>query len=445
LSGLDRIREAARRDKNLRFTSLMHHITIELLREAYKALKRDAAPGIDEVTWQQYGEELEGNLSSLHQRVQSGRYRAKPSKRIWLPKPDGRQRPIGIAALEDKIVQQAVVWVLSQIYEEDFKGFSYGFRPGRSQHNALDALWVGITQRKVNWVLDADIRSFFDTVDHEWLMKFVGHRIADPRILRLIRKWLKAGVSEDGQWSRTNVGTPQGAVISPILANIYLYYVLDLWVSHWRKSQALGEVIIVRYADDLVMGFQYRSEAERFLQALRERMSQFGLELHHEKTRLIEFGRFAAANRAARGEGKPETFDFLGFTHICATTRKRNRFTVRRKTIAKRLRAKIKAVRIEFMRQRHNPIPVQGKWVRSVVQGHFNYYAVPGNKQSIDAFRTEIIKGWLYALRRRSQKARSLTWERIKRLVKTWVPTAKIRHPYPNLRLRVTKPKVGAV
>jgi len=247
---LDRIREAARRDKNLRFTSLMHQITIDLLREAYNALKRNAAPGIDEVTWRQYREGLEGNLSNLHQSVQSGRYRAKPSKRIWLPKPDGRQRPIGIAVLEDKIVQQAVVLILNQIYEEDFKGFSYGFRPGRSQHNALDAVWVGITQRKVNWVLDADIRSFFDTVDHEWLMKFLEHRITDPRLLRLIRKWLRAGVSEDGQWSKTTVGTPQGAVISPMLANIYLHYVLDLWVHNWRKKQAFGEVIIVRYADD---------------------------------------------------------------------------------------------------------------------------------------------------------------------------------------------------
>jgi len=441
LSGLDRIREAARRDKNLRFTSLMHHVTVDLLREAYNALKRDAAPGIDGVTWQQYGNKLEENLSNLHQRVQSGRYRATPSKRVWLPKPDGKQRPIGIAVLEDKIVQQAVVWVLNQIYEEDFVGFSYGFRPGRSQHNALDALWVGITQRKVNWVLDADIRSFFDTVDHEWLMKFMEHRIADSRVLRLIRKWLRAGVSEEGQWSKTTVGTPQGAVASPILANIYLHYVFDLWVNHWRKRQALGEVVVVRYADDLVMGFQYRNEAERFLQALQERLAKFGLTIHQEKTRLIEFGRFAAANRAERGDGKPETFDFLGFTHICATTRKNNRFTVRRKTIAKRLQGKARAVRVEIMRRRHEPVPEQGKWLRSVVQGHLNYYAVPGNKQSIDAFRTEVIKGWLHALRRRSQKSRSLTWERIKRLVTTWIPTAKILHPYPSQRLYVTNPR----
>ncbi len=440
LNRLDRIREAARRDKNLRFTSLMHHITVDFLRDSFNALKRDVAPGVDNVTWRQYGEELETHLPDLHERVQSGRYRAKPSKRIWIPKSDGRQRPIGIAVLEDKVVQQAVVRVLNQIFEEDFLGFSYGFRPGRNQHNALDALWVGITQRKVNWVLDADICSFYDTIDHGWLVKFVEHRIADPRLLRLIRKWLRAGVSEDGKWSKTEVGTPQGSVISPVLANIYLHYVLDLWVSNWRKS-AHGDVIIVRYADDWVMGFQYRKEAERFLHELQGRMAKFGLEPHPEKTRLIEFGRFAAANRSKRGEGKPETFDFLGFTHICAKTRKDKRFIIRRKTIAKRLRAKVKEVKEEILRRRHEPVPELGKWLRSVVQGHLNYYAVPGNKQSTDAFRSEVMRGWFRALRRRSQKARNLTWERFKRLVRTWLPTSRVKHPYPNQRLCVTNPR----
>lgn len=440
MNGLDRIGEAARRDTTIRFTSLMHHVTNNLLREAYAALKRDAASGVDDETWQQYGEQLENRLQDLHERVQNGTYRAKPSKRIWIPKPDGRERPIGLAALEDKIVQQAVVWVLNQIYEEVFLGFSYGFRPKRSQHNALDALWVGITQRKVSWVLDADIRGFFDVISHEWLLKFLGHRIADQRLLRLIRKWLRAGVSEDGQWSKTVVGTPQGAVISPILANIYLHYVLDLWVNSRRKG-ASGDVIIVRYADDFVIGFQYRKQAEHFLQALQERMSRFGLELHQEKTRLIEFGRFAAANRERRGKKKPETFDFLGFTHICAKTRKTGRFAVRRKTIAKRLRAKAKEVRKEIMRRRHVPVPDQGRWLRSVLNGHLNYYAVPGNKKSIDTFRTEVMRGWFRALRRRSQKARKLTWERFKRLVKTWLPTAKVRHPYPNQRLCVNNPR----
>jgi RNA-directed DNA polymerase len=441
LNGLDRIREAAARDRNLRFTSLMHHITEELLREAYYALKRDAATGVDDVTWHEYGEGLENRITDLHDRVQSGRFRAKPSKRVWIPKPDGRQRPIGITALEDKIIQQAAVRVLNHIYEKDFLGFSYGFRPERSQHNALDAIWVGITQRKVSWVLDADIKSFFDTINHAWLMKFLERRIGDPRMLRLIRKWLRAGVSEDGEWSKTEVGTPQGSVISPLLSNIYLHYVLDEWVQAWRKSKAIGEIIIVRYADDFVMGFQYQREAERFLEEMKERFAEHGLEIHSEKTRLIEFGRFAEANRIERREGKPETFDFLGFTHICSRTLKGNRFTIRRRTIAKRLRAKLKAVRTEIIRRRHEPVPVLGKWLRSVMRGHLNYFAVPGNKKALDAFRTEINKAWLYALRRRSHKARNLTWDRMKRLIKTWIPTAKIKHPYPNQRLCVNHPR----
>ena len=441
MNGLDRIREAAARDRSLRFTNLMHHITEEMLREAYYALKRDAAAGVDEVTWHEYGDGMENRFRELHDRVQSGRYRAKPSKRAWKPKPDGRQRPIGIAALEDKIVQQAAVWVLSQIYEVDFLGFSYGFRPERSQHNALDAIWVGITQRKVNGVLDADIKSFFDTIHHAWLMKFLECRIADSRMRRLIRKWLRAGVSEDGEWSKTEVGTPQGSVISPLLSNIYLHYVLDTWVQDWRKTKAGGEVIIVRYADDFIMGFQYRREAERFLKEMKERFAEHGLEIHGEKTRLIEFGRFAETNRAERGEGKPERFDFLGFTHSCGRTLKGNRFTVRRKTIATRLRAKLKAVRRELISRRHEPVPELGTWLRSVVQGHLNYFAVPGNKKAIDAFRTEINKAWLYALRRRSHKARSLTWDRMKCLIKTWIPTAEIKHPYPNQRLCVNYPR----
>jgi group II intron reverse transcriptase/maturase len=390
---------------------------------------------VDDVTWEQYGEQMETSLPNLHERVQNGSYRAKPSKRIWIPKPDGRQRPIGIAALEDKIVQQAAVQVLNQIYEETFLGFSYGFRPGRHQHNALDAIWVGIMRRKVGWVLDADIKGFFDAIDHTWLMRFVEHRIADPRMLMLIRKWIRAGVSEDGEWSRTKVGTPQGAVISPLLANIYLHYALDLWANSWRK-RARGDVIIVRYADDWITGFQYRGEAERFQQELRNRLAKFGLEMHHEKTRLIEFGRFAASNRTQRGEGKPETFDFLGFTHICAGTTK-GKFIVRRKTITKRQRTKLKAIRKEIIRRRHEPVPEQGKWIRSVVLGYFNYYAVPGNKRSMDSFRSEVAKAWYRALRRRSQKGIRTTWERIKRLLKTWLPTAKNRHPYPNQRLRV--------
>ena len=434
-SGLDRIRQVACRDRHLRFTNLMHHVTVDLLREAYFALKRNVSPGVDGVTWEEYGRELEARLPDLHDRVQSGRYRAQPSKRSWIPKPDGRQRPLGIATLEDKIVQQAVVWVLNEIYEQDFLGFSYGFRPGRGPHNALDAVWVGITRRKVNWVLDVDIRSFFDTIDHGWLRKLLEVRIADCRILRLIAKWLRAGVSEDGTWLKTEVGSPQGAVISPLLANVYLHYVLDQWVQRWRTQQAKGDVIVVRYADDVVMGFQHQTEAERFLTELRDRLAEHGLKLHQGKTRLIEFGRFAAANRAARGEGKPETFAFLGFTHICARRRSDGGFTVLRKTIGRRLRQKVKEVREMLMRHRHKPVPEQGRWLRSVVQGFLNYHAVPGNRTAIDAFRTQINRAWLRALRRRSQKGQKLTWSRMTRLIATWIPTAKVLHPYPNQRL----------
>ncbi|MGC9523796.1 MAG: group II intron reverse transcriptase/maturase [Anaerolineae bacterium] len=436
-SALDRVREAARRDAKQQFTNLLNHLKVDLLRQACGALKHDAAAGVDEVTWKEYGERLEERLLDLQDRIQGGRYRAKPSKRDWIPKPDGKQRPIGITSLEDKIVQKALVLVLQQIYEEDFLDFSYGFRPKRSQHNALDALYVAITQRKVSWVLDADIRGFFDTLDHKWLMKFVEHRIADPRVLRLIRKFLRAGVSEDGQWSKTEVGTPQGAVISPLLANIYLHYVLDLWVHWWRRHHAKGEVYIVRYADDFVLGFQHRSDAQRFQNELIQRLAKFGLELHPEKTRLIEFGRFAAANRKKRGEGKPETFDFLGFTHYCAKRRSNGSFTLRRKTIAKRQRSKLKEVRQKLGRRSHLPISMQGRWLGSVIRGHVKYYAVPGNFDAVNAFCREVVKAWLKALRRRSQKGRSLTWPRFERWVEKWIPKVRIVHPYPNQRFCV--------
>ena len=440
LSGLDRVREAARKDKRVRFSALLHHVTVGLLRNSYYELKKQAAPGVDGVTWQQYGTGLEERLVDLHARVHRGDYRAQPSKRAYILKEDGRQRPLGIASLEDKIVQQAVATVLNCIYEEDFKGFSYGFRPSRSAHDALDALWVGLTRKKVSWVLDADIRGFFDNLNHEWMLKFLQHRIADRRVLRLVGKWLSAGVSEEGTWSETKVGTPQGAVISPLLANIYLHYVLDLWAHRWREKHAFGDVILVRYADDFVMGFQHRAEAERFLEALREQLRKFGLELHPEKTRLIEFGRFAVENRKQRGEGKPETFNFLGFTHICGTTRTTGQFTVRRKTIAKRLRAKLRDVKEQLRRRAHEPVDRTGAWLRSVVQGYFNYHAVPMNYGSLATFRYQVALGWRRALSRRSQRAR-VTWARVASLVARWLPRPCILHPYPSARFAVTHPR----
>jgi group II intron reverse transcriptase/maturase len=384
------------------------------------------------VTWTDYGQDLEANLQDLHGRVQSGRYRAKPSRRVYIPKADGRQRPLGIASLEDKIVQRAVVGVLNAVYEVDFRGFSYGFRPGRSPHNALDALAVGITKRRVNWVLDADIRDFFGQLDQSWLRRFLGHRIADKRVLRLIDKWLAAGVIEDGDWSATEEGSPQGASVSPLLANVYLHFVYDLWVDWWRRRQARGEVITVRFADDFIVGFEYEEDARRFLDELRERLAKFGLELHPDKTRLIEFGRHAARLRKARGAGRPETFDFLGFTHICATSRA-GRFWIRRITIAKRLRAKLKAVNEKLKRRRHEPIPVQGQWLRSVVQGHLAYYAVPGNTDAVSAFWFHAARHWFKALRRRSQRTR-INWDRMNRIATRWLPQVRVMHPFPEVR-----------
>jgi group II intron reverse transcriptase/maturase len=433
--GLDRVREAAKRDKGLCFTNLLHHITVEQLFSAYKQLNPKAASGVDNVTWSEYGEGLHERLSVLQDQIQSGIYRARPSKRVWIPKADGQQRPIGIAALEDKVVQHALAEILQAIYEEEFLGFSYGFRPGRSQHKALDAIYVAITRRKVNWVLDADIRSFYDSLEHEWLMKFVAHRIADRRVLRLIRKFLRAGVSEDGKWSKTVVGTPQGAVISPLLANIYLHYVLDLWVNRWRKHRAQGEVYIVRYADDFVMGFQNHSDARIFRIELAERLAEFGLELHKDKTRLIEFGRYAASDLKKRGEGKPESFDFLGFTHICA--RHKGKYRLYRKTISKRMREKLKSVRVILRQNRHRSVTDQGRWLRRVVQGYFNYHCIPGNRKAMEAFRTQIGYAWIRALRDRSQKGKSLTWQRMQRWMEKWIPRPRVRHPYPDQRLCV--------
>ncbi len=435
-SALARVREAAERDKQVRFTALLHHVyNVEHLRAAYHALKRDAAAGIDGETWQHYGEALEENLGDLSGRLKRGAYRAKPVKRTYIPKADGRQRPLGIPTLEDKVVQRTTVDVLNAIYETDFLGFSYGFRPGRSPHNALDALYAGLLTRKVNWVLDADIRGFFEAIDHEWLVKFVEHRVADRRVVRLIQKWLNAGVLEDGTRTWSEKGTPQGGSVSPLLANVYLHYAFDLWVRRWRKTRAEGDVIVVRYADDFIVGFQYREEAERFLAELRERFAKFGLELHPEKTRLLEFGPYAAENRRRAGTGKPETFDFLGFTHICGKKRS-GRFTVVRQTIRKRLQAKLSAVKAELRRRLHEPIPEVGAWLASVITGHINYYGVPMNWPALVIFRFQVGRLWYRALRRRSQTAR-LTWERMRRLIQRWLPRPRITHPYPLRRLGV--------
>ena len=437
--GLRVVRQTARERKQERFTALLHHLNIGLLRDRFYALKRQASPGIDGVTWQEYETGLEDRLTDLHSRVHRGVYRAQPSRRVYIPKADGRQRPLGVTALEDKIVQQAVVTILNQIYEVDFKGFSYGFRPGRSPHQALDALAVGIQWKRVNWVLDADIRGFFDNMNHEWIMKFIEHRVADRRVLRLIQKWLKAGVSEDGQWSETKLGTPQGAVISPLLANVYQHHVFDLWVEAWRKKVAKGDVIVVRYADDLVLGFQYRTEAERFLREFRERLAKFGLELHADKTRLIEFGRFAARDRKQRGQGKPETFTFLGFTHYCGQRNSNGAFIVWRITAKRRMAAKLKAIKAELQRRKHHRTTEVGAWLRKVVLGYYQYHAVPGNSTQLRIFARRVCWLWRTVLVRRSQRAQ-VGWDRLYPLLSRWIPRPRVLHPYPMARFAVIHP-----
>jgi RNA-directed DNA polymerase len=433
-AGLERVRQAAKRNRKQRFTALLHHVyDVERLRAAYAALKRDAAAGIDGETWRHYGEALETNLQDLAARVKRGAFRASPVRRVYIAKADGRQRPLGVPTLEDKIVQRAVVAVLNAVYEQDFLGVSYGFRPGRSPHHALDALTVGIETRRVNWVLDADIRGFFDTLNHEWLIRFVEHRIGDRRVVRLITKWLRAGVLEDGTHTWSEVGTVQGGSISPLLANIYLHYVFDLWVQRWRTRHAQGDVVVVRFADDFVVGFEHREEAVRFLTELRERFARFGLALHPDKTRLIEFGRCADRNRRGRGDGKPETFNFLGFTHTCSTTRK-GRFTVLRQTMRRKWQAKLQAVKTELRRRLHTPIPEQGAYLRAVLLGHTRYYGVPRNAPRLHAFRHALVRLWRATLMRRSQTV-YVPWTRMTRLGRRWLPCPHICHPYPNQRL----------
>jgi group II intron reverse transcriptase/maturase len=436
-SALGRVQEVATKGKGKRFTALLHHVNVERLRSVFHAMKKSAAPGIDGMTWDKYAENLDENIKGLNRRLHQGAYRARPSRRVYIPKADGRQRPLGIASLEDKIAQGAVVEVLNAIYEKDFLGFSYGFRPGRNQHQALDALYIGIRYRKVNWVLDADIRGFFDAINHEWMQKFLEHRIGDKRVLRLIQKWLNAGVMEEGKWAKSEVGSPQGATVSPLLANLYLHYAFDLWAHQWRQRQARGVVILVRYADDFVVGFQYRSDAERFRKELGNRLAKFKLELHPEKTRLIEFGRFARRDRKSRDEaGSPETFNFLGFTHICGRTRK-GTFLLARHTMRKKMTAKLHDVAKQMQRRRHHSIADQGQWLRAVLRGYYAYYGVPTNARSLSRFRTIVARLWYRSLLRRSQRRR-LNWCRMNRIVNYWLPAARITHQWPELRFKVT-------
>jgi group II intron reverse transcriptase/maturase len=437
--GLDRVRQIARLRKKEKFTALLHHVNVDLLRDAFLALKRQAAPGVDGVTWRDYEADLQSNLQALHQRVHRGSYRAQPVKRRFIPKPDGKLRPLGITALEDKIVQRALVAVLNAIYEADFLGFSYGFRPGRGQLDAMDALAVGIDTARVNWILDADIRSFFDKIDQTWLIKFLEHRIGDGRVIRLVRKWLTAGVLDEGEMSISDTGTPQGAVISPLLANVFLHYVFDLWAAQWRKREAKGRVIVVRYADDIVAGFELQADAQRFWEALSERFAQFGLELHEGKTRLLEFGRFAATRRQRRGHGKPETFTFLGFIFISGKSR-RGSYQLQRKSRGDRMRVKLQDIKVELRRRMHQGVPEQGKWLGAVVRGYLNYHAVPTNMRSITAFGYHVKTLWRRTLERRSQKA-GLTFARMDRIAAAYLPRPRILHPWPSIRFAVKHPR----
>jgi len=436
---LDRVRQAARQRKKERFTALLHHVNIDTLRVAFYARKLKAAPGVDGLTWQDYEAELEPRLEDLHGRVHRGAYRPQPSRRVYIPKADGKQRPLAIAALEDKIVQGATVMVLNAIYDGDFLGFSYGFRPGRGPHDALDALVVGIADRKVNWVLDADIRDFFGSVSQSWLICFLEHRIGDQRIIRLVRKWLRAGILEDGVVSVSDKGTGQGSVISPLLANVYLHYVLDLWAERWRRHEATGDMIIVRYADDLVVGFEHEADANRFLDAMRARFEEFTLSLHPDKTRLIEFGRHATANRERRGLGKPDTFDFLGFTFISGKSRQ-GKFLIHRKSRRDRVQAKLTEIKAELRQRMHEPIRETAEWLKQVVTGYFQYHAVPTNGPALGAFRYHVIDLWRRTLRRRGQKHR-MTWQRIGKLADDWLPKPRILHPWPNQRFAVKHPR----
>ena len=436
---LERVRQAARQRKKERFTSLLHHVDPAMLRTAFYAMKRDAAPGVDGMTWETYEQDLDRRIETLHARVQAGTYRALPSRRSYIPKEDGSKRPLAVAALEDKIDQRAVAAVLSAIHEEDFLGFSYGFRPNRSQHDALDAVIVGISSKKVNYILDADIRSFFTEVSQQWVVRFLEHRIGDKRIIRLVQKWLRSGILEDGIVTIEEKGTGQGSVISPLLSNIYLHYVFDLWAERWRRREATGDMIMVRYADDTVVGFQHESDARRFRDAMRDRLREFSLSLHPEKTRLIEFGRFAAQNCKRRGRSKPETFKFLGFVLICDKSR-RGDFRIRRKSRRDRMCAKLREIKEGLRHRMHRPIPETGKWLAQIVAGYFAYHAVPTNSPALSAFRYHVLVLWHRQLCRRSQRARVL-WTRMTKLADEFLPPPRVLHPWPSVRFAVRHPR----
>ena len=440
---LERIRCAAKRDKELKFTTIMHHITIDRLRSAFLILKRNVAAGVDGETWATYDEHREENLKQLHRNLHNGGYKAKSSRRVYIPKADGRLRPLGVAALEDKILQRAVTEVLNAIYEVDFLGFSYGYRPKKNPHQALDALAVGIRWKKISWILDADICGFYDNINHDWMMRFIQHRIADKRVQRLIKKWLNAGIIENNEWRPSELGTPQGASLSPLLSNIYLHYALDTWVEWWRKKHAKGDVIITRWADDFVVGFQHQGDARKFQIALNERLNRFSLSLNQTKTRLIRFGRFAKRDaKKLDGQSKPKTFDFLGMTHICNQT-KDGKFIVQRKTIRKRLTGKLKAVKLELRKRMHCTIPEQGKWLGAIMRGYFQYHAIPGNCHALETFRTQVARTWYKSLRRRSHKTK-LDWKKMNHHIGQWLPKVQVLHPWPEERLQRHLPKVGA-
>ena len=431
--GLMRVRQVAQEGKVGQFTALLHHVTVEELEASYRALKRKAAAGIDGQTWESYGENLQTNLIDLHARMHNGSYRAKPARRVYIDKADGTKRPLSILCLEDKIAQHSVSQILHAIYEKKFVGFSYGFRPGRSQHQALDALYTGLLYRKVNWVLDLDIQGFFDAVDHDWMLRMLAHLVADRRILRLIRAWMEVGVADDqGRRVGSERGLPQGAVISPVLANVFLHYVFDLWSRKWRKRQACGEMIIVRFADDIIAGFQHQAEAECFLRELTGRFDEFHLQPHPQKTRLIEFGRFAIRDRQKRGQRKPETFEFLGFTHICRYNWK-GKFILTRHTKRSRMRSSLQAIKQGLRSRLHDPIGKTGTWLRRVVQGHLNYFAVPGNAKTISSFVYHVRRLWIRSLRRRSQRS-CMPFTRYGPIADRFIPKPRILHPFPVAR-----------